>query len=589
MTLADDAINIYEKYKASNEPATRDILSKYPHWNDIFQKITEVWQNKYESHLQIINDQLAVKSLITKFRSEVTKIFSKKPDYPNLKKYYTHLIDYQVEYINDQVVQMILPSERQENKENTGTLTRRKSLRTADIEKKELRINLVDFDAKKNNNATDLVKELEKLSTGVCQPTVAHMMRCHSKQNDPNDSTSEVSDAVFELAGLRTSLDVPQTYTNMFASCGQNIINFIDAPSGKILKRFNDEHCYRNAKEVYTKLAWTILNGKSVLAAGGKHGQIKVIMPHKKVCISRFDAHSSQINYLLFHYYHSDILLSAADDCINIWRITIKDSEETIECECSYELIKKIEYKASKKSEKVLSMCFIPDDFLLITTELGNYHIKLTDNVMFNSSDATQMDVDEQDMETYLTTNPQREKKSQLTALKISIYAYSEGSDTPYEDEIVVNSLYYSNKTLMAALVNSKIIYKLEILDDITNEGGIYLKVISYIKMKKHSEYKNEMTTNLIFHASKDNLSLLQPAAQGSFYCIDFDEHLTKWNQIYHVAMPTGYTIKMKKDNVNIPVDDYNLCDKPIVLKCVCNEEMIVSVTNQNMILIWKK
>ena len=62
---------------------------------------------------------------------------------------------------------MILPSERQENKENTGTLTRRKSLRTADIEKKELRINLVDFDAKKNNNATDLVKELEKLSTGM--------------------------------------------------------------------------------------------------------------------------------------------------------------------------------------------------------------------------------------------------------------------------------------------------------------------------------------------------------------------------------------------------------------------------------------
>ena len=87
----------------------------------------------------------------------------------------------------------------------------------------------------------------------------------------------------------------------------------------------------------------------------------------------------------------------------------------------------------------------------------------------------------------------------------------------------------------------------------------------------------------------KGKLSLLQPAAQGSFYCIDFDEHLTKWNQIYHVAMPTGYTIKMKKDNVNIPVDDYNLCDKPIVLKCVCNEEMIVSVTNQNMILIWKK
>ncbi len=31
------------------------------------------------------------------------------------------------------------------------------------------------------------------------------------------------------------------------------------------------------------------------------------------------------------------MFLAAADDFINIWRINIKDSTETIECECSYE------------------------------------------------------------------------------------------------------------------------------------------------------------------------------------------------------------------------------------------------------------
>ena len=62
--------------------------------------------------------------------------------------------------------------------------------------------------------------------------------------------------------------------------------------------------------KVYCRLVWTVINEKSVLVAGGKHGQIKVIMPHKNVCISRFDAHPNQIQSILFHYKYSDILLS---------------------------------------------------------------------------------------------------------------------------------------------------------------------------------------------------------------------------------------------------------------------------------------
>lgn len=60
-----------------------------------------------------------------------------------------------------------------------------------------------------------------------------------------------------------------------------------------------------------------------MLVAGGQHGQVKVIMPNKNVCISRFDAHSSQIKALLFHHNHPDILLSIFINFLNIYCIEV--------------------------------------------------------------------------------------------------------------------------------------------------------------------------------------------------------------------------------------------------------------------------
>lgn len=299
-TLSDNAIHTYEHFKSSGEEPSSEFLDKYPHWDDIFQKITEVWQNKYESHIQIVNDHISAMGLVNKFRSECNKIFSKKTDYTDLKRYYTYIADVQVNYISQQLLE-ILPDAQKENKERE----RRKSART-------LKINLDKFETKKVNSAVVVCKKLDVGdSTVKLQPEVIHMMRCHSKQNDPNDNSTEVTDVCFELSGVPGSLDAAQKFTDTFASCGQNIINLIDARNGKILKRFNDDHMnQKGLKEVYCKLAWTVINEKSVLVAGGKHGQVKVIMPHKNVCISRFDAHPGQIQCLLFHYKYSDMLLS---------------------------------------------------------------------------------------------------------------------------------------------------------------------------------------------------------------------------------------------------------------------------------------
>ncbi len=181
--------------------------------------------------------------LVNRFRSDVNKIFSKKPDYVDFKRYYTYIVDIQVNYISQQLLEM-LPDEQKENKERE----RRKSAR-------ELKINLSEFEAKKCNSAVIVCEKLDiEDKTQKVQPEVVHMMRCHSKQNDPNDNTTEVTDVCFELSGVRGSIDDTQKFTDTFASCGQNIINFIDARDGKILKRFNDDHLNQKGLKEVTKI-----------------------------------------------------------------------------------------------------------------------------------------------------------------------------------------------------------------------------------------------------------------------------------------------------------------------------------------------
>ena len=64
--------------------------------------------------------------------------------------------------------------------------------------------------------------------------------------------TIKVNDAAFELADNKAfgNLNLAPIYTNICATCGENIINFIDVESGKVVKRFNDEAFINNSKEV---------------------------------------------------------------------------------------------------------------------------------------------------------------------------------------------------------------------------------------------------------------------------------------------------------------------------------------------------
>lgn len=60
----------------------------------------------------------------------------------------------------------------------------------------------------------------------------------------------------------------------------------------------------------YNCLSWTKIKNTSVLAAAGKHGQIKIILPKYSACLARIDAHNGQINQLVFHHKYPNILFS---------------------------------------------------------------------------------------------------------------------------------------------------------------------------------------------------------------------------------------------------------------------------------------
>jgi hypothetical protein len=190
-------------------------------------KTLDVWYNKYDKHIKLCNSEKEFSDLITKFHTEIVKIFSKKSDYATYKTYYSYVIDFQVKQIKNE----LMKCEQKENNEvMIDQLRNMKLARQPQVKLKE--------DPQIVNAYNPLIFNL------------THMMRCHSKQNDPSDNTSPVKDISFEISNLANSFDSFPIYSDLFATCGQNIINLIDAQTGKVLQRFNDDSYINNSKEV---------------------------------------------------------------------------------------------------------------------------------------------------------------------------------------------------------------------------------------------------------------------------------------------------------------------------------------------------
>lgn len=142
-------------------------------------------------------------------------------------------------------------------------------------------------------------------------------LRAHSQ--DPADSVTQVWQAAFQPKCEENDLS-----PNIFATCGGRIVNFIDASTGTVLKRYRSA----NLKEEFFCLAWTVLpiggHPSAVLAVAGKAREVSLVHPVQLVCYKSFQAHTKYINCLHFCPSQPTWLLSGGnDDNIHLWDIGV--------------------------------------------------------------------------------------------------------------------------------------------------------------------------------------------------------------------------------------------------------------------------
>jgi hypothetical protein len=245
------------------------------------QKINSLWSKTYLNTIKALKSQSEIESHVKNFEFELKKIFSKRNDYAKWSAYYQHIINYELGRINN--------ANGDNSKENQLIANQQAPTMKANSEYME-----ACKTASINTHSYDL----------------GHIVRCHSRDQNPQDNTTHVYDCAFEKCKIESG-----KYTNICATVGGPIINFVDVNTGHVVKRFVDSKLYNQSKEHFYRLEWTIIDNVSYLAAAGLHGDIKLINFDKSECVLRLDAHDKQIHSIMFHTRHSNILFSLYTCC----------------------------------------------------------------------------------------------------------------------------------------------------------------------------------------------------------------------------------------------------------------------------------
>ncbi|XP_071495270.1 leucine-rich repeat and WD repeat-containing protein 1-like [Diadema antillarum] len=142
-----------------------------------------------------------------------------------------------------------------------------------------------------------------------------HLLRCHSVDNDPTDSKTNVWKCAFE-----PNPDVAGASKWTVATCGSNQVCVIDCNSGKVLKKYQ----HTKEKDEFYCIAWTklmvIMEDKrkptTVLAAAGIKGSIKLLHTTQLLCYAEIkcERRARPINCLLFHPNRPNWLFCGSED-----------------------------------------------------------------------------------------------------------------------------------------------------------------------------------------------------------------------------------------------------------------------------------
>ncbi|XP_022257501.1 leucine-rich repeat and WD repeat-containing protein 1-like isoform X2 [Limulus polyphemus] len=146
-------------------------------------------------------------------------------------------------------------------------------------------------------------------------------LRCHSRNNDPEDSETQVWRSAFEPDVFNKG-----SLTNTVATCGGNLVCLIDCESGRVIKRYK----HINPLEDFYTLCWTSVdtgktgNNINLLAVGGRAKDICLLHPSQLICYHSYKAHTQSINSLLFHPTQTTWLLSGGEDRkVHLWDVGI--------------------------------------------------------------------------------------------------------------------------------------------------------------------------------------------------------------------------------------------------------------------------
>ncbi|XP_067264250.1 leucine-rich repeat and WD repeat-containing protein 1 [Chanodichthys erythropterus] len=151
-----------------------------------------------------------------------------------------------------------------------------------------------------------------------------HVLQCHSRQDSPDDFSTQLWACAFEPPLECSGGDV-RGGSRTVATCGGETLCVIDCESGHVLKK------YKIPGEEFFSLAWsTVLMSRTggstrpcnILAAGGKRGLVKLIHPRVNLAFGEFRVSRRAISIMRFSPRNVSFLFTGTyENKIFLWDI----------------------------------------------------------------------------------------------------------------------------------------------------------------------------------------------------------------------------------------------------------------------------
>ncbi|KAK1157415.1 leucine-rich repeat and WD repeat-containing protein 1 [Acipenser oxyrinchus oxyrinchus] len=213
-----------------------------------------------------------------------------------------------------------------------------------------------------------------------------HFLQCHSKQNSPDDFSTQLWACAFEPR-IDSSGGSRGHSSRTVATCGGESVCIIDCETGSVLNK------YKVSGEEFFCLAWstmTLLTGDgrghrvSVLAAAGRRGVVKLIHPKASLAYGEFRASRRAVSTLCFSPAQESFLFTGTyDKKIILWDIG------GLDCEYKFKVSQLLVLEAASIPLHLRLVPSAPEQHLLAGCEdvLLLFNIQLSKNQLKRSSE----------------------------------------------------------------------------------------------------------------------------------------------------------------------------------------------------------